>query len=400
MQCIDSLCTEGQANGSPPEIHAVTGTGTDDGSGPRLVERLVVTGANLLGAEAALTGPGAASTSIPLDSCAAATATEMQLALPAGLVDDQYTLTITNAAGSACTGVSFLKGEDGVDGVDGVDGQNGTLVDADPVYVNVDGDVMTGDLSVSGNVAIQTSASAASLAVGATVSKRLTGLFTATGADNEIAGVDSLLTSEVEVGDTVAINGGTYTVTAIASDTAMSVDPQPSAFLNNEAYVGGPALDLVDVAGDSKITVDRRGRLGLGTPAPATALEVVGDVTLNGALACSGCVDSAGVSDGSIVNADIAAGAAIAASKINRTGLNADLVDGRQPTIPIYTCSGSCVPSGWASQCPCMITSTVSASRTVPCVGHKTYNGAAGSCENFAASTCSCNTLLGYVMSP
>jgi hypothetical protein len=42
-----------------------------------------------------------------------------------------------------------------------------------------------------------------------------------------------------------------------------------------------------------------------------------------------GAVNSAKIADGTITNADIAAGAAIAASKINRTGLNADLLDGQ-----------------------------------------------------------------------
>src|SRR3990172_10218667 len=42
----------------------------------------------------------------------------------------------------------------------------------------------------------------------------------------------------------------------------------------------------------------------------------------------NGAVNSPKIADGSITNADVAPGAAIAASKINRTGLNADLLDG------------------------------------------------------------------------
>ncbi|MDP1809608.1 MAG: hypothetical protein Q8L35_08745 [Actinomycetota bacterium] len=43
----------------------------------------------------------------------------------------------------------------------------------------------------------------------------------------------------------------------------------------------------------------------------------------------AGAVNSAKIADGSIVNADIAADAAIGAAKINRTGLDADLLDGK-----------------------------------------------------------------------
>lgn len=43
----------------------------------------------------------------------------------------------------------------------------------------------------------------------------------------------------------------------------------------------------------------------------------------------AGAVNSAKIADGTITNADIAAGAAIAASKINRSGFNADLLDGQ-----------------------------------------------------------------------
>ena len=54
----------------------------------------------------------------------------------------------------------------------------------------------------------------------------------------------------------------------------------------------------------------------------------LGKAAVTKAKLAKNSVNSAKIADGSIANADIAAGAAIAATKINRTGLNADLLDG------------------------------------------------------------------------
>jgi hypothetical protein len=55
----------------------------------------------------------------------------------------------------------------------------------------------------------------------------------------------------------------------------------------------------------------------------------IADGSIKAVDIANGAVNSAKIADGSIKNVDIAAGAAIAASKINRTGLNADLLDGK-----------------------------------------------------------------------
>jgi len=66
----------------------------------------------------------------------------------------------------------------------------------------------------------------------------------------------------------------------------------------------------------------------MATPALSTIFAAPGSI--NAKAIVKGAVTSAKIKDKTIKNADIAAGAAIAATKINRAGLDADLLDGKQ----------------------------------------------------------------------
>lgn len=81
----------------------------------------------------------------------------------------------------------------------------------------------------------------------------------------------------------------------------------------------------------------------IATPALSTILAPAGSVNTKAII--KNAVTSAKIKNGTVKNADIAAGAAIAAVKINRVGLNADLLDGRHAADFVAKASPA-----WATQ--------------------------------------------------
>ncbi len=110
--CDDGLCL---ANATCiPEIISVSATGSMDNTDGHLpnhvVDRLVIDGQNLLGATAFLALDNQEQA---LEPCAAATLTQMVVALPDDVVADNYTLSVRNQAGACNTTLPLAQGERG-----------------------------------------------------------------------------------------------------------------------------------------------------------------------------------------------------------------------------------------------------------------------------------------------
>lgn len=120
-------------------------------------------------------------------------------------------------------------------------------------------------------------------AIGIGGSARVTGSATSvlTGSIDPIAsttvtGVGTAFQSELNVGDRITVTGETRTVTAIASDTSLTVD---TAFTDNANDTSpdklAAALLIKDAAGNLDFVVSDQGYVGIGTRSPSAALHVV-----------------------------------------------------------------------------------------------------------------------------
>lgn len=114
--CRDGVCEP--CEGYPPAINSINGTGSSDeavGHTPnRIRDRLVIKGKHLADASVILEGIDPPVGARELSACAQPTETELQVALPADLVPGQYTLTVANQAGQCSAETYILQGEPGV----------------------------------------------------------------------------------------------------------------------------------------------------------------------------------------------------------------------------------------------------------------------------------------------
>ena len=90
-------------------------------------------------------------------------------------------------------------------------------------------------------------------------------------ASTSVTGVSTLFTTELVVGDRITVSGETRTVTAISSDTALTVD---TAFSNNanDTSVDKLAAQLIvkDSSDNVNLIVQDNGKVGIGTSSPDT----------------------------------------------------------------------------------------------------------------------------------
>ena len=115
------VCQEGACVApplEPPSIESVSGSGSldpdPDHAERRIRDRLVITGRNLVGSTVTLTGTNPTVPSADLRPCGEAdTATHLEVMLPPGLADGEYSLTIANQAGSCDASLRILQGEPG-----------------------------------------------------------------------------------------------------------------------------------------------------------------------------------------------------------------------------------------------------------------------------------------------
>ncbi|MBI5507709.1 MAG: hypothetical protein HY903_03035 [Deltaproteobacteria bacterium] len=150
--CRNGSCVPGTPTGEAPIIETANGSGSIDVTGGHterhLMDRLVVTGQHLLGAEATLTGIDPPRAATNLVACNAGTDTRVELALPTDIVKGSYLLTFSNQAGACNANLSLLQGEPGsldASGAQIVTSINNTLA-ADPTLVlrgGLAGDVTT-----------------------------------------------------------------------------------------------------------------------------------------------------------------------------------------------------------------------------------------------------------------
>jgi hypothetical protein len=124
----------------------------------------------------------------------------------------------------------------------------------------------TGTKLVSDLVGVGISAPTAQLHVRGTLSTALTGTVDVTNASATVTGTGTLFTTELKVGDAIKLGVETFTITAINSDTDLTLDT---------AYQGTTATTLVGYhdnqlflvengAGSAKLSVDRSGNMDIG----------------------------------------------------------------------------------------------------------------------------------------
>lgn len=143
-------------------------------------------------------------------------------------------------------------------------------------------------LDASGNLGIGTTTYPLKLDVAG--SARFTGTATSvlTGtidpaASTTVTGVSTLFTTELVIGDRITVTGETRTVTAIASNTSLTID---IAFTNgaNDTAPDKLAAVLVNRISDGtvKMVMNDLGYVGIGTTSPLLPLEVNGSVRFTG----------------------------------------------------------------------------------------------------------------------
>ncbi|MFA4819229.1 MAG: hypothetical protein WC621_05300 [Patescibacteria group bacterium] len=134
--------------------------------------------------------------------------------------------------------------------------------------------VMT--LNGAGNVGIGTTAPSALLNLKGTLSSALTGTVTATNLSAGVVGVGTLFTTELVVGDSIKIGTEIFTVSVITDALNLTLDTayQGATASGLTAY-RDPTLFAID-NGDAvnKLTITKSGNVGIGTTAPAGALDV------------------------------------------------------------------------------------------------------------------------------
>ena len=95
-------------------------------------------------------------------------------------------------------------------------------------------------------------------------------------ASTTVTGVGTAFTTQLVVGDRITVSGETRTVTAIASDTSLTVD---TAFSNNANDTSPDKLAAIFVARDSsnnvQLVVNDLGNVGIGDSSPDQKLEVM-----------------------------------------------------------------------------------------------------------------------------
>jgi len=117
-------------------------------------------------------------------------------------------------------------------------------------------------------------------------------------ASTTVTGVGTLFTTELVVGDRIAVTGETRTVTAIASATSLTVD---TAFTDNANDTSPDVLYAMATMRDSSNTVrfmvNDLGNVGIGDVTPSVTLDVSGTATSDFVTAVTN-LDTAATADG------------------------------------------------------------------------------------------------------
>jgi hypothetical protein len=113
------------------------------------------------------------------------------------------------------------------------------------------------------------------------LSSQLTGTVAVTQNSAAVTGTGTAFTTELSVGDSIKIGTSIFTVSAISSATSLTLDANyTSTTASGLSAFRDPGLLAVDNgAGSSKLTVDRAGKVGIGTATPSSRLSIVETVT-------------------------------------------------------------------------------------------------------------------------
>ncbi len=140
-------------------------------------------------------------------------------------------------------------------------------------------------IGYAGRVSVGAAVGNAALSVSGTVSMELTGLVTTVAGNVTVTGSGTLFLMELNVGDSIGVDGEVFTVATIASETSLALDAAPAAGVSDSmAFTDGQLFSVSSGAGAARLTVDKSGAVGIGTVTPLARLQVVGEVrTTDGA---------------------------------------------------------------------------------------------------------------------
>jgi hypothetical protein len=187
-------------------------------------------------------------------------------------ISTNRSITLPNADGEICTTSGNCIGNGGAGDVF-KNGQTGPLIigtndntsfylesgGSNRIEIQGDGDVWSGN----------------SLRVTGSSTSVLTGSIDPT-ASTSVTGVSTLFLSELTIGDRIIISGETRTVTAIASNTALTVD---TAFTDNANDTApdrlAAELSVRNSSGVVDFVIQDNGAVGIGTSTPGAKLNVI-----------------------------------------------------------------------------------------------------------------------------
>lgn len=292
------------STGDAPVILGIDGSASADSEPThaphRINDRLIISGANLSSASVSITGTEPLTNTYMLAECEPGTDELKTVSLPAALQDDlaghdggEFVLTVANQAGQCTAEVWLLRGEVadltppvtiGAVTITGSGLQVAGTVDATNYTVGgspLNGSPWTqngGDISYdAGHVGVGTDATDANLTVHGTFSAQLSGIVSTTAGSQTVNGSGTQFTTELRVGDAIAIGGETFTVASIADNATLLLDAAASAGVSDApAYTDSALLAVADGNGVSKVRVDKSGRIGIGTASPAAPLHLRG----------------------------------------------------------------------------------------------------------------------------
>ncbi len=131
----------------------------------------------------------------------------------------------------------------------------------------------------------------------ATASSTLTGTADPA-ASTTLPGSSTKFLTELQIGDRITVNAETRTVTAIASDTSLTVDTAFTDTASASVTRLPASLRVLSSSNTSQILVQDNGNVGIGTTAAPSQLFSVGGTTGNFTVATTGAVTAVGVNAG------------------------------------------------------------------------------------------------------
>ena len=131
-------------------------------------------------------------------------------------------------------------------------------------------------ISTGGNVGIGNTSPDASLAVKGLLSLALSGTITISNSSNAVTGTNTAFLTELEVEDSIKIGAEIFTISAIGSNTSLTLDSNVSIASTNVTAFKDPTLLSVR-NGDNgvQVIINKSGHVGIGSTSPTEGKLVV-----------------------------------------------------------------------------------------------------------------------------